>query len=150
MKMINVQNIAWLWDLYSRKLLDLDPPYRKRSIWNQEDKDYFVDTVLNEYPSPVILIYQEITPEGLSKISVIDGKQRLSTLFAFVENQFPVSDRTKVLKFRGKYFKDFEGEDKQLFWKYSVAIEYLPSCDEKFLEDILKRLDLKVDRTKLD
>jgi len=30
------QSIAWFWDLYKRDLLDLDPPYQRRSVWSQE------------------------------------------------------------------------------------------------------------------
>ncbi|MDJ0845811.1 DUF262 domain-containing protein [Crocosphaera sp.] len=85
---INFQTISWFWDLYNRGLLELDPPYQRRSVWNQEYKDYFIDTVLNGYPAPAIFVYQEITPDGVSKISIVDGKQRLSTLFEFAKNEF--------------------------------------------------------------
>jgi uncharacterized protein with ParB-like and HNH nuclease domain len=89
---INFQTVSWFWDLYTRHLLDLEPPYQRRSVWNQEYKDFFIDTVLNGYPAPAIFLYQEITSEGISKYSVVDGKQRLSTLFEFAENKFPVSE----------------------------------------------------------
>jgi Protein of unknown function DUF262 len=141
---INFQTISWFWDLYNRDLLELDPPYQRRSVWNQDYKDYFIDTVLNGYPAPAIFIYQEITPEGVSKISVVDGKQRLSTLFEFAENQFSVSEKATIQKFRGKYFKDLDTEDKQNFWKYQFAIEYLPSSDEQLIGDIFNRINRNV------
>jgi hypothetical protein len=33
---INFQTVSWFWDLYTRYLLELDPPYQRRSVWNQE------------------------------------------------------------------------------------------------------------------
>lgn len=69
------QSLSWLWDLYNRNLLEMDPPYQRRSIWNQPYKDFFVDTVLNEYPCPAIFLYEDIAPEGVAKYSVVDGKQ---------------------------------------------------------------------------
>lgn len=141
---INFQTISWFWDLYNRKLLDLNPPYQRRSVWNQDYKDFFVDTVLNDYPAPAIFIYQEITPEGVSKVSIVDGKQRLSTLFEFANNEFAVFEKSTIERLRGKFFKDFETDVKRKFWKYQFAIEYLPSSEEKIIADIFDRINRNV------
>lgn len=141
---INFQTIAWFWDLYNRQLLDLDPPYQRRSVWNQNYKDYFIDTVLNGYPSPAIFIYQEITPEGVSKVNVVDGKQRLSTLFEFAQNEFPVYEKSTKQSLRGQYFENLDIKIKQEFWKYQFAIEYLPSSDEKIIGNIFDRINRNV------
>ena len=58
-RQMNFQGVGWFWDLYQRELLDLDPPYQRRSVWSQPYKDYFIDTVLNGYPAPAIFLYQE-------------------------------------------------------------------------------------------
>lgn len=141
---INFQTVSWFWDLYQRKLLDLDPPYQRRSVWNQDYKDFFIDTVLNNYPAPAIFLYQEITPEGVSKYGVVDGKQRLSTLFEFAQNEFPVSEKPTTTRFRGKYFKDLESTTKQDFWKYQFSVEYLPSSDEKLINNVFDRINRNV------
>ena len=141
---INFQTVSWFWDLYTRGLLDLEPPYQRRSVWNQEYKDFFIDTVLNGYPAPAIFLYQEITPEGVSKYSVVDGKQRLSTLFEFAENKFPVSETATLTRLTGKSFKDLENEVKQNFWKYQFAVEYVPSDDERIINDIFNRINRNV------
>lgn len=64
------QSLSWLWDLYKRDLLDMDPPYQRRSIWNQSYKDFFVDTVLNDYPCPAIFLYEHISPDGIARAYV--------------------------------------------------------------------------------
>ncbi len=143
---INFQTIAWFWDLYNRDLLELDPPYQRRSVWNQEYKDFFIDTVLNNYPAPAIFIYQEITPEGVTKISIVDGKQRLSSLFEFAKDEFPVYEEATITRFRGKYFKELDIDTKQSFWKYQFAIEYLPSSDEKIIANIFDRINRNVSK----
>lgn len=143
---INFQTISWFWDLYNRELLDLDPPYQRRSVWNQDYKDYFIDTVLNGFPAPAIFIYQEITPEGVSKVSIVDGKQRLSTLFEFANNKFPVYEDATIERFRGKFFKDLDTQTKQNFWKYQFAIEYLPSSDEQVIRNIFDRINRNVSK----
>ena len=143
---INFQTVSWFWDLYTRKLLDLEPPYQRRSVWNQEYKDFFIDTVLNEYPAPAIFLYQEITPEGVSKYGVVDGKQRLSTLFDFAQNTFPVSETATLTRLRGKNFTDLDNEFKQKFWKYQFAVEYVQSDDEGIINDIFNRINRNVSK----
>jgi hypothetical protein len=143
---INFQTVSWFWDLYNRHLLDLDPPYQRRSVWNQDYKDFFIDTVLNSYPAPAIFLYQEITPDGISKFSIVDGKQRLSTLFEFAENKFPVSETATITRLRGKYFKDLDVEVKQDFWKYQFAVEYVPSSDEAIINNIFDRINRNVSK----
>jgi hypothetical protein len=36
------QTISWFWDLYQRGLLELDPPYQRKSVWNNVYKAYFI------------------------------------------------------------------------------------------------------------
>jgi hypothetical protein len=55
----NFQTIAWFNDLYNRELLDLDPPYQRRSVWTQTFRDYFIETLLLDYPAPTIFLYEE-------------------------------------------------------------------------------------------
>src|SRR5262245_25521745 len=91
----NFQTVSWFFDLAQRKLLDLDPPYQRRSVWNQPFKDYFVDTVLLGMPAPAIFLFEDISPDGRSVYHVVDGKQRLLTLLEFVRDTFPISEQTK-------------------------------------------------------
>jgi hypothetical protein len=76
------QTISWFWDLYQRQLLNLDPPYQRRSVWNTAFREYFIDTLLLEYPAPAIFLFSEVEPSGKTMHSVVDGKQRLLTTFS--------------------------------------------------------------------
>jgi hypothetical protein len=130
---MNFQTVGWFWDLFNRKLLIMDPSYQRRSVWNQDYKDYFVDTVLHGY--------------GISTYSVVDGKQRLSTLFEFARNEFPVSEKSAVAtiaSFRGKYFQNLPDTVKSSFWNYTFAVEYLPSSNEDIINNIFDRINRNV------
>jgi hypothetical protein len=140
------QSIAWFWDLYKRGLLDLDPTYQRRSVWSQSYKDYFVDTILLDYPAPALFLYEDIDEDGVAQYSVVDGKQRLSTVFQFLDNQFPVSDGASVARLRGVAFGDLPPETKKRFYGYQFAVEFLPSTDEGTLSNIFDRINRNVAR----
>ena len=100
----NFQTVSWFFDISKRGLLDLDPPYQRRSVWNQSFRDYFVDTVLLGLPAPAIFLFEEISPEGRSVYHVVDGKQRLTTLLDFISDAFPISESSQSRQEAGTYF----------------------------------------------
>lgn len=146
MRRQNFQTVSWFYDIYKRSLLNLDPPYQRRSVWNQNFKDFFIDTLLLNYPAPALFIYEEISQSGIAKYNVVDGKQRLSTIFDFVENKFPISESASISELRGKYFDEIDNELKIKFWNYSFLVEYLPSRDESIINNIFDRINRNVAR----
>lgn len=140
----NFQTVSWCYDLYQRGLLELDPPYQRRSVWNQTFKDFFIDTVLLGYPAPAIFLYENISPDGRSVYNVVDGKQRLTTLFEFVRNEFPVSEAAEITNLRGLYFEKLGDETKRAFWGYQFLVEYVPSVEEEILNGIFDRINRNV------
>ena len=142
----NFQTIAWLYDLYRRDLLELNPPYQRRSVWNHSYKEYFIDTVIQNYPIPAIFLYEEIDENGIAKYNVVDGKQRLTALFEFIENVFPVAENANATRteLRGKFFDEFSSKLKNGIWSYSILIEYLPTTDESVINNIFDRINRNV------
>lgn len=140
----NVQTISWLYDLFDRKRIDLDPPYQRKSVWTQKFKDYFIDTILLNYPAPAIFLYEEIGADGRSTYHVVDGKQRLTTIFEFIADYFPVSEQSKVVEHRGLYFSALPEQVKRLFWSYQFSIEYLPTSNDGLISDIFDRINRNV------
>jgi len=137
----NFQTISWFNDLYKRQLLELDPPYQRRSVWNQAYKNDFIDTVLRQFPAPAIFLFEEISADGASKYYVVDGKQRLTAIFEFTSGEFPVAEDAELTHLRGKYFDQLSNEEKTLFWTYEFPVEYLPTNEEGLINEIFQRIN---------
>lgn len=140
----NFQTIAWFNDLMNRELLNLNPPYQRRSVWTQSFKDFFIETILLNYPAPTIFLYEEISEDGQAMYNVVDGKQRLSSLFEFINNQYPVAEDSVVAELRGVYFSDLDRDRKNAFWSYTFSVEYLPTNDETIINNIFDRINRNV------
>lgn len=136
----NFQTVAWFNDLRQRNTLDLEPPYQRRSVWNQSFKDYFIETVLLGLPAPAIFLYEDISPMGSTIQHVVDGKQRLTTIFEFIDGRFPVADESKLEQYRGSYFASLPDSTKKEFWSYIMLVEYVPS-DEETITGIFDRIN---------
>ncbi len=140
----NFQTIAWFNDLYKRELIDLDPPYQRRSVWTQSFRDYFIETILFDYPAPTIFLYEEINDMGVTNYNVVDGKQRLTSIFSFINNEYPVSENSDIQELKGKYFEEIDRDRKNRFWSYTFSVEYLPTNNESIINNIFDRINRNV------
>ncbi|MPR36512.1 DUF262 domain-containing protein [Salmonirosea aquatica] len=103
--MLQVKQIENLYTIerwyFLRDRIDFDPTYqRKTDIWRLQMKQLFINTILNNYDFPKIYLADfsggsNSLNENKKQYAVIDGKQRLSTIFGFMENQF-VLDATPI------------------------------------------------------
>lgn len=48
----STRDISWLLDLHYKKQLDLNSPYLRRSGSTREDKQFFLDTILEAIQAP--------------------------------------------------------------------------------------------------
>lgn len=133
------QDISWFLDLHRRELLDLNPPYQRKSVWTPKERRYFLDTVLNGYPCPPLFLYKSISDEGVASYHVVDGKQRLETIISFAENKITLSSDMQDEGLAGKKWKNIELDHKKKFWNYQLAVEMLDTVDSVVVKEIFDR-----------
>lgn len=63
--------------------LNLDPGFQRKSVWTLTDRRRLIQSVVGGYPVPSIFFYRREV-SGRPVYDVIDGKQRLETLFMFM------------------------------------------------------------------
>jgi hypothetical protein len=140
----NFQNIAWFYDLYKRGHLEMTPPYQRRSVWNSEYREQFINTILLDYPAPAIILFARMDEKGTTHYDLVDGKQRLMAVFDFADNKFPVGESCPITDLAGRFFKDLPGDNKIAFFEYDFSVEYLPTNNETVINTIFDRLNRNV------
>lgn len=142
----NSINIASFWEGFSLGKFNFDPPYQRDSVWDEEKKSFFIDSILRNYPIPPIFLHQKID-DGNGKITfeVVDGKQRLSAIVDFIKGFIPSASEEDDDELTGVYFDDLSSsklsEVKKMFWRYQMPIEYIDTEDEKTIDSIFDRLN---------
>lgn len=134
-------SIYELYRKYKKGQLILDVDFQRKTVWGYKQKCELIESILMGLPLPIFYFKQQ----NNSTYVVVDGKQRLSTLFDFLNNRF-VLKSLKILKFlNGKKFKDLvddlgiyqsQLEDYQV---YSHVI--LPPTPDKIIFDIFDRVN---------
>jgi hypothetical protein len=75
-----------------RNDIDMNPPYQRRgAAWNSSEQAFLLDSIINGFSMPQIYLLDFNTGRsalslGKYQYAVIDGKQRLTALFAFMDN----------------------------------------------------------------
>ncbi len=96
--------IESLWGKYHRGKLVVQPDFQRHFVWDSLKSSRLLESALLDIPLPVIYLSEE--SDG--KEYVIDGQQRLTSFFAFIDGKFPSG---KEFKLSGlKVFSEFNGK----------------------------------------
>jgi Protein of unknown function DUF262 len=107
------------------------PDYqRDAGQWDLRKESLFIESILNNLTIPAFFFADR--PDG--EIEVVDGQQRLTTIFNYVKDKFALSVEEDVvylspqsLRYRGKKFNELPGSLKAVFNDYPLTIINLPS-----------------------
>jgi uncharacterized protein with ParB-like and HNH nuclease domain len=87
--------VQTIYNWYRNGSLLVDRRYQRKLVWTLIEKQKLIDSILNAYPIPLILLADKSAQSGLT-LAILDGLQRLHTIVSFIENSFPTED--------GRYF----------------------------------------------
>jgi hypothetical protein len=110
-----------LYRKYKENIIKLDPDFQRESnVWNPKQKSELIESILIGIPLPIFYVKQD----KKGNLILIDGRQRLSTIFDYMDNKFSLSGLKILSKFNGFLFKGKdEDDDKSLKSIYRGKIE---------------------------
>jgi len=130
-----------------------NPEYQRNGeIWTLEKKQLLIDSILNNYDIPKIYFHQFSREEKVTKgksFAVIDGKQRLEAIWAFMDGTFPLSGDFEYqldpnLKINGLTYEDLGKEYPKIktnFDSFTLPIISVVTDDLDLIEDMFSRLN---------
>ena len=133
---------------YLKGKLILQPDFQRHFIWNRSTASRLIESALLGIPLPIIYLSEEENGE----IYVIDGQQRLTSFFSYLDGKFTESTEKsydfkltglKVLKeLNGKLYKDLDEELQDKISSYSVrTITFNKESNSDLKFEIFERLN---------
>lgn len=128
----------------TRGKLDIQPEFQRHFVWDAKKSSRLIESALLDIPLPVIYLSEE--KDG--KEYVIDGQQRLTAFFSFIDGQFPDGSDFKLTglkvftELNRKMFKEIDEElqDKIRYCKMrTITFKRESEADLKF--EIFERLN---------
>lgn len=102
---------------YDKDRICIDPDFQRNLVWTNKQKSELIESVIMQIPLP--LIYLAENEDG--KLVVVDGRQRLTTFFQFLDNEFRLKDLKILPQINGMNFNVLE--ESHLYSRYVTIIE---------------------------
>lgn len=130
------------------------PSFQRRSVWKKGAKSYLIDTIVRGLPIPILFLRERRTDlNSFEPIrEVIDGQQRIRTLFSFISPEllkdlnedrdiFTVL-RSHNKELAGKPFRKLSDDIKARILDYQFSVHVLPpGIDDREVLQIFARMN---------
>lgn len=145
-------NIQTIFSLIDNGVIKM-PPFQRNYVWDEKRASKLIESIILGLPIPQVFLYEQ----GKNSFYVIDGQQRLLSIYFFIKQRFPTKEGRLVLReyFTGdtkidnsilsddKYFKSFKlnlpsqsNDEKNKFDK----LKYDTLGDYKYTFEILRTI----------
>lgn len=97
-------------NINKRDGIDLQPEYQRGYIWSADFKDKLLYSIIKCYPigNVSLRVRTEKNKKGAMQ-EVVDGQQRLTTIYKFIENEYTI--QSEISKDIIRYIIEYMGED---------------------------------------
>lgn len=127
------------------------PIQRAGGQWNLHQKSLLVRSVLVDYEIPNVYSVSTVKQNNSNNASVyneinysiIDGKQRLTSLYDFSRNKFSLDENTPAVRLKdaiyeiaGLRFEQLAPELKEMFYDYSLGMTHFVNITDDELSDM--------------
>lgn len=85
------------------------PDYQRDYKWDIKTASRFIESILLDFPIPYLYISDVFNedPELDGRVEIIDGSQRIRSIYYFWNNQFELKDLKELKSLEGFKFSDF-------------------------------------------
>lgn len=127
------RDIAGLMTMVTSFGVEMNPPYQRDLVWEEEDKVKLIDSLFNQVDIGKFVFRKLPYKDNTPSYEIVDGKQRLTTLLEFMADEFP---------YRGKTWSQLSKWDRGYIDSYPVSYAQLAeTLTDKEVMDTFVRLN---------
>ena len=117
-----------------------DNRFQRSAVWNLKQEQFLMDTILKEFDIPKVYFWDLENEDSDFKYAVVDGQQRLTTIFKFINNEFSLSEEFTP-EYANLKFDDLPEDEQIKIDSYPLTIVYIENATEDNIRDLFLRLN---------
>lgn len=121
-----------------RKELILNPDFQRKDVWKGKQRSELIESILMGIPIPIMYLFE--TADGRKQ--VVDGRQRITTIIDYLNNEFSLRDLKILHDLNGSRFRDLDKKLQGIFEDYQLHVYVIqPPTPERVKYDIFDRVN---------
>jgi len=119
--------------------LNVRPWYQRRSVWNNAQKAYLLNTIFEKKPVPTIYVRHVLDIDDERSVKeIVDGQQRIQSILDFRDGEFAARHPSHVKPIK---FDELSKAEKQSFLSSKLSVGYLIEADDPDVIEIFGRIN---------
>ena len=116
----------------------LDSEFQREAVWKRKQQSELIESVLIGLPIPTMYFCED----RYANLIVVDGRQRLTAFFEFLDDKFVLSELKILKKLSGKKFSQLEPVYQSKIEDYQLIIQIIkPTTPDSIKFNIFDRVN---------
>ncbi len=116
----------------------IDPEFQRHQVWNNTQKSELIESILLGIPIPIFYFFE--MNDGQKQ--VLDGRQRLSAIFDYLDGNFKLSHLKILPDLNTKHIYELDGLSQSKIEDYSISAYVIqPPTPERIKFEIFERVN---------
>lgn len=149
---IKGESIQSLYGSYLKQVFLVNRRYQRKLVWTVEEKRSFINSIVNGYPVPLILLAEIVSDAG-RKLEIIDGMQRMNAIMSFIDQEFDLDGNyfdldtmadTKISKDQGILVQKNSVLDRNIcadIVRYQIPLSVFQESSTNHIDEVFRRLN---------
>ncbi len=127
------------WD--ASQQLVISPKFQRRRVWRSQAQSYLIDSIIKKMPIPPVFIRYIIEPrKGRTIREVVDGQQRIGTIFDFIKGKFTIL-KAHNKEYYGKTYAELPPAVQTQILTYKLNVSMLEGVSDSDVLRVFARLN---------
>lgn len=116
----------------------LDSDFQRNEVWKRNQQSELIESVLMGLPLPTIYLFEN----KIGDLLVVDGRQRLTAFFSFMDDKFPLKNLSIMTHINGKKFSQLEAKQISKLEDFQLITQVIkPPTPDRIKFDIFDRVN---------
>lgn len=121
-----------------RNQIILDSDFQREVVWKTKQKSELIESVLMGLPIPIMYLYED----KFANLVVVDGRQRLTAFFDFLDERFELTGLKILKKLNGKKFCELDPVYQSKLEDYQLITQIIkPPTPDSVIFNVFDRVN---------
>ena len=121
-----------------RNQIILDSDFQREVVWKIKQKSELIESVLMGLPIPIMYLYED----KFANLVVVDGRQRLTAFFEFLDERFELTGLKILKKLNGKKFCELDPVYQSKLEDYQLITQIIkPPTPDSVIFNVFDRVN---------